>query len=111
MNQNHTAGLAISCPTQFYAPHKPVSRTVTVPETTAASAGVFLSDHLRDRVASLATAQNVTPGARKKKRRLMAALTQKQSLIVTWGLSTYPSTRLPFGTQNHSLTGQKNGYI
>jgi len=41
--------------------YKPVSRTVTVPETTAASAGVFMSDNLRDRVTSLATAQNVTP--------------------------------------------------
>lgn len=42
---------------------KPVSRRVRVPSAVAAGAGVFLSDDLRERVASLATSQNVTPDA------------------------------------------------
>jgi hypothetical protein len=43
--------------------YKPVSRRVRAPSAVAAGAGVFLSDDLRERVASLATSQNVTPDA------------------------------------------------
>ena len=43
--------------------YKPVSRRVRIPSAVAAGAGVFLSDDLRERVASLATAQNVTSDA------------------------------------------------
>lgn len=40
--------------------YKPVSRRVSVPSDVATRAGVFLSDNLRERVTSLAIAQNVT---------------------------------------------------
>ncbi|MDH1321408.1 hypothetical protein N5C39_23840 [Enterobacter bugandensis] len=43
--------------------YKPVSRRVSIPSAVAAGAGVFLSDDLRERVASLAIAQNVTTDA------------------------------------------------
>ncbi|EPI3562739.1 hypothetical protein ACS57A_003108, partial [Escherichia coli] len=43
--------------------YKPVTRRVRIPSAVAAGAGVFLSDDLRERVASLATAQNVTTDA------------------------------------------------
>lgn len=41
--------------------YKPVSRRVRVPVATAASSGVFLSDHLRERLTTLAAGQGVTP--------------------------------------------------
>ncbi len=43
--------------------YKPVLRLVRIPSAVAAGAGVLLSDDLRERVASLATAQNVTSDA------------------------------------------------
>ncbi|MGJ3438338.1 hypothetical protein [Serratia liquefaciens] len=54
--------------------YKPVSRRVRIPSAVAAGAGVFLSDNLRERVASLATAQNVTSEA------MLNALVEREEL-------------------------------
>lgn len=54
--------------------YKPVSRRVRIPETVAADAGVFLSDRLRERISSLATAHNVTPDA------MLNALVEREEL-------------------------------
>lgn len=54
--------------------YKPVSRRVRVPSAVATGAGVFLSDDLRERVASLATTQNVTPDA------MLNALVEREEL-------------------------------
>jgi hypothetical protein len=66
------AGLKIRAETgEIY---KPVSRRVRVPSAIAAGAGVFLTDDLRERVASLATAQNVTTDA------MLNALVEREEL-------------------------------
>ena len=54
--------------------YKPVSRRVRVPAAVAVDAGVFLSDDLRERVASLAIVNNVTPDA------MLKALVEREEL-------------------------------
>nr|WP_244631124.1 hypothetical protein [Pantoea agglomerans] len=54
--------------------YKPVSRRVRIPSAVAAGAGIFLSDGLRERVASLATEQNVTTDA------MLNALVEREEL-------------------------------
>lgn len=66
------AGLKIRADTgEIY---KPVSRRVRVPSAIAAGADVFITDDLRERVASLATAQNVTTDA------MLNALVEREEL-------------------------------
>lgn len=54
--------------------YKPVSRRVRVPAAVAVDSGVFLSDDLRERVASLAIVNNVTPDA------MLKALVEREEL-------------------------------
>lgn len=54
--------------------YKPVSRRVRVPVAAAASSGVFLSDHLRGRLTTLADGQGVTPDD------MLSALVEREEL-------------------------------
>ncbi|MFX2611060.1 hypothetical protein [Enterobacter mori] len=54
--------------------YKPVSRRVRVPAAAAASSGVFLSDHLRERLTTLAAGQGVTPD------NMLIALVEREEL-------------------------------
>lgn len=69
--------------------YKPVSRRVRIPSAVAAGAGVFLSDDLRERVASLATAQNVTTDA------MLNALVEREELCRKLSLQTENSDAVP----------------
>lgn len=69
--------------------YKPVSRRVRIPSAVAAGAGVFLSDDLRERVASLATAQNVTADA------MLNALVEREELCRKLSLQTENSDAVP----------------
>ncbi|HCL6201823.1 TPA: hypothetical protein N2O80_005067 [Klebsiella pneumoniae] len=69
--------------------YKPVSRRVRIPSAVAAGAGVFLSDDLRERVASLATAQNVTTDA------MLNALVEREELYRKLSLQTENSDAVP----------------
>ncbi|EAM5964802.1 hypothetical protein GFW03_15325 [Salmonella enterica] len=69
--------------------YKPVSRRVRIPPAVAAGAGVFLSDDLRERVASLATAQNVTADA------MLNALVEREELCRKLSLQTENGDAVP----------------
>ena len=69
--------------------YKPVSRRVRIPSAVAAGAGVFLSDDLRERVASLATAQNVTNDA------MLNALVEPEELCRKLSLQTENGDTVP----------------
>lgn len=69
--------------------YKPVSRRVRIPSAVAAGAGVFLSDDLRERVASLATAQKVTADA------MLNALVEREELCRKLSLQTENSDAVP----------------
>lgn len=69
--------------------YKPVSRRVRIPSAVAAGAGVFLSDDLRERVASLATAQNVTSDA------MLNALVEREELCRKLPLQTENGDAVP----------------
>ena len=69
--------------------YKPVSRRVGIPSVVAAGAGVFLSDNLRERVASLATAQNVATDA------MLNALVEREELCRKLSLQTENGDTVP----------------
>ncbi|WP_241899336.1 hypothetical protein [Erwinia sp. OLTSP20] len=76
--------------------YKPVSRRVRIPPAVAAGAGVFLSDNLRERVASLATAQNVTSDA------MLNALVEREELCRKLSLQTDNGDAVPEGEHEKS---------
>lgn len=69
--------------------YKPVSRQVRVPSAVATRSGIFLSDTLRERVASLAVANNVTPDA------MLDALVEREELCRKLSLKTDSQTTVP----------------
>jgi hypothetical protein len=69
--------------------YKPVSRQVRVPSAVAARSGTVLSDDLRERVASLAVANNVTPDA------MLDALVEPEELCRRLSLQTDGRTTVP----------------
>lgn len=69
--------------------YKPVSRRVRIPSAVASGAGVFLSDVLRERVASLAIAQNVTSET------MLNALVEREELCRKLSLQTEDDTVVP----------------
>ncbi|EPV3154995.1 hypothetical protein ACV3DX_000259 [Shigella sonnei] len=69
--------------------YKPVSRHVRIPSAVADGAGVFLSDDLRERVASLAIAQNVTTDA------MLNALVEREELCRKLSLQTENGDSVP----------------
>ena len=69
--------------------YKPVSRRVRIPSAVAAGAGVFLSDGLRERVTTLATAQNVTTDA------MLHALVEREELCRKLSLQTENGDAVP----------------
>lgn len=69
--------------------YKPVSRSVRVPSAVAAGAGVFLADNLRERIASLATAQNVTSEA------MLNALVEREELCRKLSLQAENDAAVP----------------
>ncbi|EDT8279609.1 hypothetical protein GZ08_004257 [Salmonella enterica subsp. enterica serovar Javiana] len=69
--------------------YKPVSRRVRIPSVVAAGAGVFLSDDLRERVASLAIAQNVTSET------MLNALVEREELCRKLSLQTESDAAVP----------------
>lgn len=69
--------------------YKPVSRQVRVPSAVATRSGIFLSDTLRERVASLAVANNVTPDA------MLDALVEREELCRKLSLKRDSQTTVP----------------
>ncbi|KAF1366202.1 hypothetical protein [Yokenella regensburgei] len=69
--------------------YKPVSRRVRIPSAVAAGAGVFLSDNLRERVATLASAQNVTADA------MLNALVEREELCRKLSLQAEKGDAVP----------------
>ncbi|EBK7142948.1 hypothetical protein DSD94_17860 [Salmonella enterica] len=69
--------------------YKPVSRRVRIPPAVAAGAGVFLSDNLRERVATLASAQNVTADA------MLNALVEREELCRKLSLQAEKGDAVP----------------
>ncbi|EDC2918756.1 hypothetical protein GAD60_21730 [Salmonella enterica] len=69
--------------------YKPVSRRVRIPSAVAAGAGVFLSDDLRERVASLAIAQNVTSET------MLNALVEREELCRKLSLQAESDAAVP----------------
>lgn len=69
--------------------YKPVSRRVRIPSAVAAGASVFLSDGLRERVTTLATAQNVTSET------MLNALVEREELCRKLSLETENGDAVP----------------